>query len=571
MPEPHLSEREQNGVIRLYAVVSEWDKAAKKSKKAKQVYIGCKRADGSTSFNEKTVNYLSVLRGTEYERRFYQWQDYKQSSLSSTPEKEKSASDIVHCVDMNAGVSVLLNSVAEKVGMIKDLQDVFGEERANLILSLAYYAASTNAPLYAASDWSENEVLPTNKSITEQEICATLDAISGGDVLSFLGKLLKRTPKEHRLSLDITSVSSYSHNISDVMPGYNRDKEKLPQINLLMMVDQQSKLPVWFEELPGALADVSTLKDTVRLLKQIDDSPRKIVCDRAFGSRDNLLCLQKNGFKVTVGLPIYRNGYEDVRKILEEIKTNHEFDAPGISGELFDTAGAYKAQGVTRLVKWDGHRFYLHFFYCADYRVSNEKDLIDVVDRVNQLLKEGKEPKTEFEKKIAELCFTVKKTRWGLSVQCDTKAVDQLKEQSGGYFVICSNEYKNCHEALYAYKLRDGIEKRFDDLKNDNDCRRLRVHTASRMRARLFIQFLAEILRCYLLERKQNGIERWSKLKINCKTVNDIIRAMSPLRYIHIEGHHPFYKRPTRKQLLLMNFYGIPTTSELWWPSLGKN
>ncbi len=522
MTAPHLSQRKQSdGCIRLYAVESSWDKESKKRKKSLQVYIGCKRPDGRFSFNEKTSSYLSVLRDTEYERPFYQWQDYEKSSNANAPEKEKKVADIVHCVDMNSGISVLLGFVAEKLGLVEDLQDVFGETLTDYLLSLAYYAATTNAPLYAASDWSETQILPTKKPITEQEICKTLDAVSSGEILTFLGKLLKRTPKEHRLSLDITSISSYSRNISDVMPGYNRDKEKLPQVNLLMMVDQQTKRPVWFEQLPGALADVSTLKDTVHLLKQLDDSPRKIVCDRAFGSRDNLMCLQKNGFKVTVGLPIYRNGFNDVREMLEEIKANHEFSAPGITGDLFDTAGAYRVQGVTRLVKWNGHRFYLHFFYCADYRMSNEKDLIDAVDTVNQLLKDGKEPRTKLEKKIAELCFTVKMTRWGPSVQCNTEAVDKLKEQCGGYFVICSNEYKDCHEALYAYKLRDGIEKRFDDLKNDNDCRRLRVHTAAHMRARLFIQFLAEILRCYLLERKQSEADRWSKLKINCKTVND--------------------------------------------------
>ena len=59
------------------------------------------------------------------------------------------------------------------------------------------------------------------------------------------------------------------------MYGYNRDREKLPQINLLMIVSQTSKLPLWYEQLPGAISDPTTIKDTVKLLSQAAHSPLK--------------------------------------------------------------------------------------------------------------------------------------------------------------------------------------------------------------------------------------------------------------------------------------------------------
>jgi len=46
---------------------------------------------------------------------------------------------------------------------------------------------------------------------------------------------------------------------------------------------------------------------------------------------------------------------------------------------------------------------------------------------------------------------------------------------------------------LAEYTTRDCIEKDFDEMKNDLDMRRLRVHSDGRMRSRLFIQFIAEI------------------------------------------------------------------------------
>jgi hypothetical protein len=46
-----------------------------------------------------------------------------------------------------------------------------------------------------------------------------------------------RGEKEY-LALDITPVSSYSELIDEVEWGYNRDGEKLPQVNLCMLLGE---------------------------------------------------------------------------------------------------------------------------------------------------------------------------------------------------------------------------------------------------------------------------------------------------------------------------------------------
>ena len=81
------------------------------------------------------------------------------------------------------------------------------------------------------------------------------------------------------------------------------------------------------------------------------------------------------------------------------------------------------------------------------------------------MLKRGIEPKTEVDKKIARQCFIVSKSNRYRLVKCNAEAVEQMKSECEGYFMICSNDLKDFREALYVYKLRDGIERRFDDLK----------------------------------------------------------------------------------------------------------
>ena len=81
------------------------------------------------------------------------------------------------------------------------------------------------------------------------------------------------------------------------------------------------------------------------------------------------------------------------------------------------------------------------------------------------------------------------------SVEYNIDKIKQHENNYAGYVCFISND-KNittARDALSEYSTRDYIEKDFDEMKNDLDMRRIRVHTDQRMKARLFIQFLAEI------------------------------------------------------------------------------
>ena len=55
-------------------------------------------------------------------------------------------------------------------------------------------------------------------------------------------------------------------------------------------------MPVWFEVLPGAISDVTTLEDTLKTLDQLDSPIRNIVFDRGFASDFNFSTAGKRNF-----------------------------------------------------------------------------------------------------------------------------------------------------------------------------------------------------------------------------------------------------------------------------------
>lgn len=346
------------------------------------------------------------------------------------------------------------------------------------------------------------------------------------------------------------------------MYGYNRDREKLPQINLLMIVSQTSKLPIWYEQLPGAISDPTTIKDTVKLLSQAAHSPLKIVVDRGFASWENISCLMKNKFKFTMGIPLSR--FTRFRDMAKEAYKNNEFCDPRSTLNLFDAHDSYQTQATTRLVSIDGHRAYLHLYYtdyCKNHQVEALMSTLKSLEKKLSLEEKIKDPALE---ELARLCFDVKKTPVrGVRVTPKLEQISELRNVDAGYFAILSTQFKNPNDALIAYKLRDGVEKRFDDLKNDADLKRLRMHSCHTRQSRLFVQFIAEILRCYLL----NEIQSNGEMPKYVKTVTGLLDEVASIRRVSIGNHRKFYKRPTKHQLQIMQALGVRLNPNQW-PSL---
>ena len=107
-------------------------------------------------------------------------------------------------------------------------------------------------------------------------------------------------------------------------------------------------------------------------------------------------------------------------------------------------------------------------------------------------------------------------------------------------------------EALRVYRDKDYVEKCFDDLKNQLDMKRLRIHTSSTMDGRLFIQFIALI---YLsaLRKKMRDTGLTEKY-----TVRELLLEMETLTQIRYSGKYGhILTEITKPQRQIMESLGI--------------
>ena len=136
-------------------------------------------------------------------------------------------------------------------------------------------------------------------------------------------------------------------------------------------------------------------------------------------------------------------------------------------------------------------------------------------------------------KEAYEAFFIVKTTpKRGLKVSYNTQAVSQYISRYAGFQAIITNGTKDPVETLKIYRDKDVVEKCFDDLKNQLDMKRLRMHSSATVGGRLFVQFIALIIMSALRkEMRSSGL-------IEKYTVRELIQEMETLTKVKYSGKY---------------------------------
>lgn len=372
-----------------------------------------------------------------------------------------------------------------------------------------------------AEKWSAQALTPYGATLADQRISELLVRITPDLSQEFFSAWIGQNRSDRYYCMDITSVSSYSELNESVSYGYNRDKEKLPQINLLMVSGHTNRLPLFFRTMPGSIRDVSTLDETLRRPDLVDARRMHMVMDKGFYSEDNVDAMYKRRMRFLVGIPFTASLSLDA---LERHRNDEMVSCRHYCCVLGDELYA-----DTELMKRKGHRCYLHIYFDSLKAALDEKKFSRRILTEYEELCSGNTAKGK--QKDYERFFTVKEIpKRGRKVEYNQEAIDAYRKNSVGWFVLATNDIKDPVEALEVYRMKDAVEKHFDDLKNDLDMKRLRIHSAAAMEGRLFVQYIALILSAQIKNiMNDNG---WFK----SHNMQEVMDEMKSLRVVSVEG-----------------------------------
>lgn len=269
--------------------------------------------------------------------------------------------------------------------------------------------------------------------------------------------------------------------------GYNRDKEKLPQINFGMYYGEETRLPLYYRIYPGSIPDKAHLRYMTEDTALINCNKARFVMDRGLYSAENMRYLTEKGCRFLIALP-------ESLKYCQDIIDKHRNEVINRSECYLGTGKPYgKAYEVTEL----GFRMKVHLFYDPAKAARDSENLHEEIQKQENELLEMQEPP---EKKLRyDKYFFINRSKDGkLGFRRNPAAIDKELSRCG-FFMIAETDFtKTTSEVLDIYRCRDVVEKSFDNLKNELDMRRLYVHSDEVAEGKAFCAFIALIVRSHI-------------------------------------------------------------------------
>jgi transposase len=428
-------------------------------------------------------------------------------------------------------------------GCTADRHNNFNPYDYQQILCMAYYLTIRGGPLCHCEAWSKSHAHPYNKPLTSQRISEILSSITIDERQSFFSKWSRKVLENDYLCYDITSISSYAELNEYVKYGYNRDGDKLKQINLAMLFGQKSGLPVYYNRLPGNIGDVSTLHNFLKTFWFLNLPKIHLIMDRGFYSQKNIDALSAAKDKFTIAVP----NLVWVREAIDAARN-----------AMYGPDGYRKVDGEviyvhTKLHPWgkDRRRCYLHLYYNAHAAADNFDGFTEELLTYKEELETG-QPVSGHEEFYKEFFFVKETPVRGRKVTYNNAAIQKYRNQYAGFQAILTNDIKDPVETLRIYRDKDVVEKCFDDLKNQLDMKRLRIHSSPVMDGRLFVQFVSLIYMSALRrEMRKTGL-------IDKYLVHELFDEMETLTKVQYTGkYRHIITEITKPQRLIMESLGV--------------
>lgn len=433
---------------------------------------------------------------------------------------------------LRIGTYLVLRRIIAEYHLDEMIGNIIGKN-SGLFLDLAVYSiiAENNAGQYYP-DYAFNHPLFTDrmKIYSDSKVSAFINSITGDQSRAFLDEWNEKQDHSQKIyiSYDSTNKNCQAGDIDFVEYGHPKEDTGAPVINYSVAYDRNNAKPLYYEDYPGSIVDVSQLQYMLEKAGGYGYENVGFILDRGYFSKENIHYMDKYGYEFVI---MMKGMKELVKSLVLEVKGTFEEDR---RYSIRD----YKVSGITvkkQLYPSDEKERYFHIFY-NDRKRSSEHEAIEAkIDRMAECLHKHEGTKYEIKgsgfAKYFDLIY-YNKGKKDEKFMYGRELCDVINEEIRlcGYFVIITSEKMTAAQALELYKSRDASEKLFRGDKSYLGNKSFRVHTSESVHAKIFIEFVALIIRsrfytCLKEQMQKNG-------KKNYMTVPAAIRELEKIELI---------------------------------------
>lgn len=455
---------------------------------------------------------------------------------------------------LKIGSCVIISKVLDEYKLVPMLRKCFGDD-TGLILDLVSYLIvdEENAGQYYP-DFAFTHPLYSEKMTiySDSKVSRLLKSITKDQCIGFLDDWNQNRNHRDRIyiSYDSTNKNCEAGDIDIVEFGKAKDDKGLPIFNLSIAMDKSNQVPLFYEEYPGSVADVSQLTFMVDKVMEYNYKKIGFILDRGYFSKENIQYIDENDYTFII-----------MCKGCKALVSSLVLEKQGTFETKRESAiRAYRVYGTTaaaKLYEDDTKERYFHIFYNPSRQAAEREHLEQRIEKFRQYLDKhiGKEAK--FGKTYQEY-FHLHYDRKGHFQGADERTdVIERQLQLCGYFCIITSEKMTAAQALVQYKGRDISEKLFRSDKTFIGSQSERVHSSESMSSKIFLEFIALIVRnriYTLLKEQMIRLETGQKYM----TVPAAIRELEKIEMVrHNNNSYKLDHAVTKTQKTILSSFGL--------------
>lgn len=468
----------------------------------------------------------------------------------------KAASSRSAC--LRVGTYMVIRKIIAEFGLDTMLKEVLGGEE-DLFLDLATYSiiAENNAGQYYP-DYAYNHPLFTEdmKIYSDSKVSSFINGIKKEQSVEFLNRWNESVTHKNRIyiSYDSTNKNCQAGDIDLAEFGHAKDDKSKPIINYSVGYDRTNRIPLWYEAYPGSIVDISQLHSTLQKVDGLGYKRIGFILDRGYFSKENIHEMDRMGYDFII---MMKGKKALVSDLVMEVKGIFEEDR---RCSIRD----YKVSGTTvkrQLYPSDEKERYFHIYYNESKRITEREHLEAKIDQLGELLQE-KQGTIGYEcpRAICEYFDPVYHTKGNVKTFVSARErTDVINHEIAlcGYFVIITSEKMTAEEALEEYKSRDASEKLFRGDKSYLGNRSYRVHSTESVENKIFIEFVALIIRNKIYTSLKDQM-RMNKKKDNYMTVPAAIKELEKIEMIRLsDGNYRLAHAVTSTQKAILKAFNL--------------
>lgn len=454
------------------------------------------------------------------------------------------------------GAFLIVRKILEDYELPEILKKYLGIKDCGLFLDLAAYSivAENNAAQYYP-DYAYNHPLFTAGMhiYSDSKVSDFFASVTDDQRIGFLNEW--NSNRDHRekiyISYDSTNKNCQAGNIEMVEFGHAKDDKNLPVFNYSIAYDTYNREPLFYEQYPGSIVDISQLQFMLEKASGYGYRHAGFILDRGYFSKENIQYMDKCGYDFVIMVKGMNSFVSDL--ILEnkgKFENSRECNIR-----------QYKTYGMTvkkQLYASDTRERYFHLFY-SDHKAAAEREQIDArMERMMRYLNSLKGQKVTIGEGYKEYFHLEIYEEDGTFLFARERADVIERERSlGGYFVIVTSENMTAKEALELYKSRDASEKLFKGDKSYLGNKSLRVQSDETASAKIFVEFVALIVRCKMYTMLKDEVFRMEKHP-NYMTVPAAIRELEKIEMVRgLDGRYRMDHAVTATQKDLLRAFHL--------------